>query len=84
MKSIALLQKVKSDAKTKEPKTNEWLWLNDISAAGWVLAVLTLLVVTSVFKSLRVPVGGLYLHLYMIPIIPLFLLSSLPRFDLFP
>jgi O-antigen ligase len=85
MKDIALLPKTAIKEKQKNKQTaTEWLWLREVSLGGWMLMGLTLLLTASAFKSLRIPVGGLMLHLYMIPLIPLFILYAIPRFELFP
>ena len=72
------------ETKKSEQSTTEWLWLREVSFGGWMLMGLTFLLTTSAYKSLRIPVGGLLLHLYMIPLIPLFILYAIPRFELFP
>jgi hypothetical protein len=85
MKEIALLPKsvTKGKPQNKQPKA-EWLWLRDVSWGGWMLMGLTLLLTASAFKSLRISIGGLMLHLYILPLIPLFILYAIPRFELFP
>lgn len=85
MKDIILIQNVntKKEKKIKQLVT-EWSWLREVSFGGWMLMVLALLLTTSAYKSLRIPVGGLLLHLYLIPLIPLFILYAIPRFEIFP
>lgn len=85
MKDIALLPKTVTKERQKNTKPMaEWLWLHEVSFGGWMLLGLALLLTTSAYKSLRIPVGGLLLHLYMLPLIPLFILYAIPRFEIFP
>lgn len=85
MKEVSLT--LKGNSKTKKSinlVTGELAWLSEVSFSGWVLFGLSLLLVPSIFKSLRINVAGLQMHLYLLPLIPLFLLIAVPRIGLFP
>lgn len=85
MKDIALLSNSgPKESKQIKPKANDWLWLKEVSFAGWMLMGLNILIAASAFTQFRIPVGGFLMHLYIIPLIPLLILYAVNRVTLFP
>jgi hypothetical protein len=59
-------------------------WLEQMNRDRVLLVLLSLLLVGSAYRILRIPIGGVLLHPYLVLLIPLFFLVAGPRISRFP
>lgn len=59
-------------------------WFQNMTLSGTALALIIMLIALSPFRSLRIPVGGLLMHPYLILLGPAFALLAIPKISRFP